>query len=723
MKYQFRLFLSSTFYDMEKERTYFQDIIFPEVDEYCRQRHVEFIPIDLRWGVNDDMRLVLQTCFNEIDNSRPFFIGIIGHRYGSLPQKEEIAVAREVLQKQKPDIPQTIIVEGESVTEMEIDYGLWNTPPFSAVFLLRDKINSIEMERDEEKEELRPRQDALRKRIIQSVYPTHPYSTLEQYGQLLKQTIISFIDTRFTGDELTDLYAYNQKLIEDNSTNSLIIPEAHKKIQKWYVSGVPVLFCDGDRRGASGWTTFFCQFLHQHQQKGGKALYVDCSSFYTHNDQYDYLTTYIEKYISDNDVNPIVCIEHYEALNAMTLRKMNYFINQHSHHARFIIHRRSWSVFGSYSFLLWCTCPVEHWNELYTEEQRLAIAKFYLKRYGKEISDAWWNQVIAIGHERFDKAFGKYDPQLGNILTAIQVVQGLDHKEVPQQLAKGILFSQSEIDLSYWIADVLYKRAIRYNNLENVTRAIILLAIARRKDEIIGLTEEDIKCMTHLDSTQWAMVRPFILPLCDIIEGNRYSAKWRDLYDGVIGDFKDEKNIEKKIDEYIVQNHLEASIKEENGRLRDIPLDNTTENEQYNYLLKNADIVINEAILALPQDKKDIIVQRINRFPEKYPEGYAQQIINPILKKRNWTDEKMLRIFKSLYDWALIDESVSFHHWCRVEIAIAIIYKRKGEQEKSKQCADIAMSIFGSITTSSLVPDALKNNLAIEQLLYNLIKK
>ena len=720
MKYQFRLFLSSTFYDMDKERKYFQDVIFPEVDEYCHQRHVEFIPIDLRWGVNDDMRLVLQTCFNEIDNSRPFFIGIIGHRYGSLPKKEAIAVARELLQKKKPDIPQTIIVEGESVTEMEIDYGLWNTPPFSAVFLLRDKINSIETERDEEKEELRKRQDALRKRIDESVYPTHPYSTLEQYGQLLQQTIINFINSRFTGDELTDFYAYNQQLIEDNSTNSLIIPEAHKRIQKWYFSGVPVLFCDGDPRGASGWTTFLCQFLHQHQQKEGKALYIDCSSIYSHNQQYSFLMNYIEKHISQNDKNAIVCIEHFEALNRMTMRKMSYFINQHIPYIRFIITRRPVSVYINDGKCLWCTCPVEHWDELYNEEDRFAIAKFYLKRYGKVISDAWWNQIRAIGHEKFDKIYGKYEPQLGNILTAIQVVQGLDPIDVPQQLARGIIFCQSEIDLCYWIAEMLYKRANRYNILEKVKRVIILLAIARYKDEIIGLTEADIKQMAHLDSTQLAMVRPFILSLCDVIEGNRYSVKWRDLYHGVIGDFEYDDKYKEKLDAYIAQNHLKAPRKEEKERLIDIPLDYETENEQYNSLVKNADIVINEAIRALPKDQKERVVKRINQRFKNYPEGFAQQMINPLLQKRDWSDDKILQTFESLYDWALIDESVAFHHLCRVEIAIAIIYKRKGLQEKAKQHVDIAWSIFGSITLNSLVPIALKNNLAIEQLLYNI---
>jgi len=41
----------STFRDMQAERDYLQDIVFPELAERLRDRRHYLEPIDLRWGV------------------------------------------------------------------------------------------------------------------------------------------------------------------------------------------------------------------------------------------------------------------------------------------------------------------------------------------------------------------------------------------------------------------------------------------------------------------------------------------------------------------------------------------------------------------------------------------------------------------------------------------------------------------------------------------------
>lgn len=717
MIHQFRLFLSSTFYDMEKERHYFQDIIYPEIAEFCKQKNVEFLPIDLRWGVKDDMRLVLQTCFNEIDNSRPFFIGIIGNKYGTLPKKEEIDIAREYLLVRNPDLPQTIIIEGESITEMEIDYGLLHTPPLNAVFLVRDKNNTIEVNRDETDLTLQKKQEQLRQRILESDYPHFPYSNIEQYGVLLKQTILHFIESRFSENENIDLYNHQQQLIEVYSSNSLVIPEAHERLKQWYMSENPVLFCEGDMRGASGWTTFFCQFLHKHQKSGKRALYIDCSLLYLQSKQYDFLTSYIDSHISPEDHEPVVCIEHVELLQIMTLRKLGCFINLHCLHIRFIIHNRPRYIDDDWGQMMWWLCPTEQWDELYSEEQRLKIVKFHLKKYGKIIPESYWDSIIAYGHQRSDDTFGKYDPQLGNIITAIQVVQGLDKTEVPQQLAKGIFFSQSEIDLGYWLIDMLYKKAHRYNILTEVQNAITLLVVALHKKEINGLTEQEIKQIANLEDSKWYMVRPLILPFCDVLDGNRYRVKWKDLYDAIGEDELVEKQ-ETLLDQYIAAHNL-VPTEEEIVTYRNTPYESLTGYELFDKLVKNAHIVINEAIVSLPQERKDNIIRRINKYPERYPKGYKQIILNPATSVREWSDQKILQVFISLYNWALINENVAFHHLCQLFAAVAIIYQRQNEQYLAGKYADMARKILGDALYTPLVPKEMSNNLAIMQVLYN----
>src|ERR1700736_5617368 len=80
-----RIFVSSTFLDLHAERNYLVRVVFPELRERCAKRRLHFTEIDLRWGVTEseasDGR-TLAICLDEIDRCRPYFIGLVGERYG-----------------------------------------------------------------------------------------------------------------------------------------------------------------------------------------------------------------------------------------------------------------------------------------------------------------------------------------------------------------------------------------------------------------------------------------------------------------------------------------------------------------------------------------------------------------------------------------------------------------------------------------------------------------
>jgi len=69
---QIRVFISSTFRDMQEERDVLIKKIFPELRERCRERRVDFIDVDLRWGVTEEQAErgeVLPVCLAEIENT------------------------------------------------------------------------------------------------------------------------------------------------------------------------------------------------------------------------------------------------------------------------------------------------------------------------------------------------------------------------------------------------------------------------------------------------------------------------------------------------------------------------------------------------------------------------------------------------------------------------------------------------------------------------------
>jgi tetratricopeptide (TPR) repeat protein len=120
------LFVSSTFQDMQSERHYLGSVVFLALEEKLRKLCHFLEPIDLRMGIGvaeipEKDLLVLRVCVDEIRRSRPFFIGILGDRYGWVPPAEIAqAVAAEAGYRQS--------VAGMSVTALEIELGALADP-------------------------------------------------------------------------------------------------------------------------------------------------------------------------------------------------------------------------------------------------------------------------------------------------------------------------------------------------------------------------------------------------------------------------------------------------------------------------------------------------------------------------------------------------------------------------------------------------------------------
>ena len=130
-----RVFVSSTFRDMQLERDELVKRVFPRIRRLCEQRGVSWSEVDLRWGVTDEQKAegdVLPICLAEIERTRPYFIGLLGQRYGWVPDEIPAALATE--------LGWLTDDAGRSVTEMEILHGVLNDPEAAghAFFYLRD---------------------------------------------------------------------------------------------------------------------------------------------------------------------------------------------------------------------------------------------------------------------------------------------------------------------------------------------------------------------------------------------------------------------------------------------------------------------------------------------------------------------------------------------------------------------------------------------------------
>jgi len=196
-----RVFVSSTFSDMHAERDELIKQVFPQLRKFCAQRGVSLVDVDLRWGITDEEAAegrVLHICLAEIEHCRPFFIGVLGERYGSVPRQ-----IPEALLELHPWLAEH---RDKSVTELEILHGVLNNTNRAsrAIFYFRDPkyLERVPVEQRVEFVEAnlvrRGKLDALKRRIAESgLACRHGYPDPLTLGQWVLEDLKAAINEIF----------------------------------------------------------------------------------------------------------------------------------------------------------------------------------------------------------------------------------------------------------------------------------------------------------------------------------------------------------------------------------------------------------------------------------------------------------------------------------------------------------------------------------------------
>lgn len=128
-----RVFISSTFLDMHAERDYLVRRVMPRLRERLERQRIHLVDIDLRWGVTAfevETNRALAVCLDWVRQSRPLFLGLLGQRYGWVPDSPPHALA--------PGHALTADDAGLSITELEVRVGVFQrTSVDRAVFAFR----------------------------------------------------------------------------------------------------------------------------------------------------------------------------------------------------------------------------------------------------------------------------------------------------------------------------------------------------------------------------------------------------------------------------------------------------------------------------------------------------------------------------------------------------------------------------------------------------------
>ncbi len=202
-KRELRVFLSSTFRDLQPEREELVKKTFPRIRKACRDRGVEFTEIDLRWGITEEESRsgrTIRICLEEIDRCRPYFIGILGSSYGWVPGSTEIEKDEELL-AEFPWLAE-FGKEQKSIIEMEFAHGAMLRNNDSAFFYEQQNQQNPLLTKAGEFAEL----DRLKETIIAAGLPLRPFATPEELGEKVYQDIVSILDRDFPANrELSPL--------------------------------------------------------------------------------------------------------------------------------------------------------------------------------------------------------------------------------------------------------------------------------------------------------------------------------------------------------------------------------------------------------------------------------------------------------------------------------------------------------------------------------------
>jgi hypothetical protein len=229
------VFICSTFRDMQAERDHLVTVVFPELRERLKLLGLQLADIDLRWGVPESDVDTERTnswtyCKRCIDHSHPFFIALLGQRYGYVPRDDEIEDPRDRTR-----------FAGLSITEMELQYALetqasrrvffylrppcW-AEPLSTEFRARfEEAPTVEQERLVGAEAATARAKDRARRI------KNLREAVEKSGQPVRKYSCSW-----SGDRITDLDSFGDLVLED-IWSGLLREEVFVDRQAWIDAG------------------------------------------------------------------------------------------------------------------------------------------------------------------------------------------------------------------------------------------------------------------------------------------------------------------------------------------------------------------------------------------------------------------------------------------------------------------------------------------------------
>ena len=205
---EIRVFISSTFDDLVAERELLIKSVWLRLQQKCRQRGVELVFIDLRWGISVERKLaeVIDLCLTAVADCYPYFIAILGERYGRVYDFQSPKYAEKYANLSakytwlKDHSPQSSVTELEILQALALakQHRTANSIPEFMRYYFRDSASSQPSAQfSETSPEARERLAALKQHIRASRLPVRTYQQPDELANWILRDLWHYINRHF----------------------------------------------------------------------------------------------------------------------------------------------------------------------------------------------------------------------------------------------------------------------------------------------------------------------------------------------------------------------------------------------------------------------------------------------------------------------------------------------------------------------------------------------
>ncbi len=501
-----RVFISSTFRDMQNERNVVVNSVFPLLRRDYKDRNVDITEVDLRWGITEQEITsmdLLEICIGETLNCIPFFVGLLGDNYGTIAKYDEIrslpmAYKLAVGIKSREEIP-----DGVSLTEFEMRAGAFvkNNKEYSRFFIKSSsETNSESLRR-------------LKDKIIADGYDYCTYSSIDDFEEKIYQSIKALVESYLPNNDIAPYrdrhYASHLKLLKKRSYSYVPNEDFIEAIQD-KIDNTGTLYLFG--RKGMGKTSAMCHLIIKDGiTKDGNVFFhfADADSESLDQDNlFHRLRLYIEGVLkaSEADMNDYSAILSLLSKADSSMRMTLYFDAVEKYHDNALISKLFALNKINSRVRVVCSGAIDYKKLANAEkmeilpldkEQIRQISVRSLRNYGKKLDDAHMqrllenkqcqnplylnallSQLIAYGHhESFEQFFDKlierhgFDELFTVIIERMQEhfrERGFNHEKIFSALALIVYSNEGvkESELGEILELLPIERSVFLANLE-----------------------------------------------------------------------------------------------------------------------------------------------------------------------------------------------------------------------------------------------------------------